>query len=299
MNNLVRNAELHYVFGTVIEEGTRGVLLRNGRYRETLEPGRYWTIPGIDQIKTVDIKPQIMSVPMRFISRDQYNFAGDLAIFYNVSDPKDVALMAPQDFQQYLERYINLELRDELSHNFSLNDHLDEQNPRHLMLDSVDAIKEMFDDRGVSVYDIGMVILPPKNLQDMHMRRLEAEYERMTAPIEAEADAREYWIRQTAHRENRLAYFRGIMDEVQNIEGPAQYLIAMGLFGRGQTPNMQGQGLGGGAGGGIQEGIGDSLYAELIGDQNLTQVALRRGLGQNGIAVFSLGDLLSGRGVPG
>lgn len=282
----VENKRINLLRGFVVKEGTRGVLLRNGRYRATLEPGRYWAIPFIDEVKIVNVRPQMMDVPIWFFSRDQYRFTGDLTLFYNISDPKRVALMSPDGFEGYIQRYVDLEFRGELSHSFSLEDQLDPNNPNHLVLNSVDTIKGMFKDRGLYLYDVGMVLISPPRIPQMHMRRLEAEYDRMTRPVEADARARAYTIEATAHRENRLALFRGVIEGLRELDGPSQYIIAMNVFGNnGSNINN-----------GVAEGVSDNLYARLIGDEHLAQVAMRRGLGRNGIAVFSLGDLLNGRG---
>ena len=48
---------------TYVDQNEGGVFLRAGKYRKTVEPGAYFTIPFVDEITTVEVTPQIMDIP--------------------------------------------------------------------------------------------------------------------------------------------------------------------------------------------------------------------------------------------
>lgn len=91
----------------VVEEGTRGVVLRFGEYKETTQPGLQWRIPwpveevnsvDIQQVNTVEIgyrttgQTQEQSVPREalMLTRDENIVDIKLAVQYDVKDPEDL-----------------------------------------------------------------------------------------------------------------------------------------------------------------------------------------------------------------
>ncbi len=80
-----------------------GVFLRFGKYRRTLEPGLYWKIPLIDDIKKLDITPQVINLPNQSITtKDKVTLAVSGAIEYSIRDAKR-ALLEVQDFDKSLQ----------------------------------------------------------------------------------------------------------------------------------------------------------------------------------------------------
>lgn len=91
----------------VVEEGTRGVVLRFGEYKETTAPGLQWRIPwpveevnsvDIQQVNTVEIgyrttgQTQEQSVPREalMLTRDENIVDIKLAVQYDIKDPEDL-----------------------------------------------------------------------------------------------------------------------------------------------------------------------------------------------------------------
>ncbi|MBS1269206.1 MAG: Modulator of FtsH protease HflK [Gammaproteobacteria bacterium] len=91
----------------VVEEGTRGVVLRFGEYKETTLPGLQWRIPwpveevnsvNIQQVNTVEIgyrttaQRQEQPVPREalMLTRDENIVDINLAVQYDIKDPEDL-----------------------------------------------------------------------------------------------------------------------------------------------------------------------------------------------------------------
>jgi len=91
----------------VVEEGTRGVVLRFGQYKETTLPGLQWHIPwpveqaipvNIQNVNTVEIgyrttgQGQEQSVPREalMLTRDENIVDVKLAVQYDIKDPEDL-----------------------------------------------------------------------------------------------------------------------------------------------------------------------------------------------------------------
>jgi membrane protease subunit HflK len=101
----------------VVEEGTRGVVLRFGEYKETTLPGLQWRIPWpVEEVSTVDIQQvntveigyrttgqtQEQSVPREalMLTRDENIVDIKLAVQYDIKDPEDLVFNVadhPQD----------------------------------------------------------------------------------------------------------------------------------------------------------------------------------------------------------
>lgn len=90
-----------------VEEGTRGVVLRFGEYKETTQPGLQWHVPwpveqvnsvNIQQVNTVEIgyrttgQGQEQAVPREglMLTRDENIVDIKLAVQYDIKDPEDL-----------------------------------------------------------------------------------------------------------------------------------------------------------------------------------------------------------------
>lgn len=81
----------------VIDEGERGVVLRNGKAIAVAEPGLGWKRPFVDVIETIDITTQKVEFsPINAISGDQQKASMNLSIAYRV--PADKVLTVYQKY---------------------------------------------------------------------------------------------------------------------------------------------------------------------------------------------------------
>ncbi len=88
----------------VVNHDEEGVLLRRGRYIRTLDPGIYWIIPLIDEIRVIDIKSQLIDLPDKAITDrltgETWTVSG--TIEYSVDDPKK-ALLEVHDYDEAVQ----------------------------------------------------------------------------------------------------------------------------------------------------------------------------------------------------
>jgi regulator of protease activity HflC (stomatin/prohibitin superfamily) len=81
----------------------RGVFLRMGKCKRTLEPGLYFCLPIIDEIQKLDVTPQVINLPNQSITtKDGKTLAVSGAIEYSISDPQK-ALLEVQNFDASLQ----------------------------------------------------------------------------------------------------------------------------------------------------------------------------------------------------
>lgn len=86
-------------FGSVyvIDEGQRGVVLRNGKYLETVAPGMHFKAPFFDDVKEIDVRTQTRVYPKKSAySSDQQTADMAFSITYRIPVDKVV-----QIYQQY------------------------------------------------------------------------------------------------------------------------------------------------------------------------------------------------------
>lgn len=83
--------------GYTIDEGERGVILRNGKAVGTAEPGLGWKTPFITSVQTIDITTQKQQYnPFNAISGDQQKATMSVSISYHV--PADKVLLVYQKY---------------------------------------------------------------------------------------------------------------------------------------------------------------------------------------------------------
>lgn len=74
----------------VVDQGERGVVLRNGAIVAVVEPGLHWKMPFVDGVSTIDIRSKAKAYPdVMAYSADQQTAA--LAVSVNYSIPSDKA----------------------------------------------------------------------------------------------------------------------------------------------------------------------------------------------------------------
>lgn len=78
----------------VVSEQQRGVLFRLGRLVDPSRgPGRVWTIPGIDQLVIVDMRPTIIVIPpVKVMTKDRAAFVVTAHVHAQVATPADAVV---------------------------------------------------------------------------------------------------------------------------------------------------------------------------------------------------------------
>ena len=81
----------------------RGVFLRMGKCKRTLEPGLYFCMPIIDEIQKLDVTPQVINLPNQSITtKEGKTLAVSGAVEYSICDPQK-ALLEVQNFDASLQ----------------------------------------------------------------------------------------------------------------------------------------------------------------------------------------------------
>lgn len=72
----------------IINQGNKGVILRLGKYKATVDPGLNFVVPFIDSLMTVDVRERVINVePQKVITKDNVSVTVDAVIYYKVVDP--------------------------------------------------------------------------------------------------------------------------------------------------------------------------------------------------------------------
>jgi regulator of protease activity HflC (stomatin/prohibitin superfamily) len=76
----------------IVDANEGGVLLRRGKYRRTVGPGLYWTIPFIDSVIAMEITPQIKDIPDIPVMWRGESYVVSGAVEYFIENPKKYAI---------------------------------------------------------------------------------------------------------------------------------------------------------------------------------------------------------------
>ena len=170
----------------VINQYERGVVLRFGKFKRTLNPGLHVIIPYIDVMKKVDIRTTPMDIPKQeVITKDNITVNVDAVVYFKVLDSKK-AVLDITNYSYATSTFAQTALRD-VTGNFELDELLSKR-------DEISSqIKEIVDKRtDLWVIDIEDVKLQnielPADMKRAMAKQAEAERERRAAIISAEGE---------------------------------------------------------------------------------------------------------------
>lgn len=176
-----------FSFIRVIPQWERSPVLRLGKYIGLRGPGLVIVTPFLDQIvKPIDLRIRTVPVaPQQTMTRDNVPVTVDAIIYYKVKDPEK-AILNVQDYNAATQYAAQTLLRDIIGkHTF--DEILTERSTiAEVIKKNLDTMTENF---GVEVTNVEIrdVTIPP-NLQDAIARQAEAERERRSRVILAEAE---------------------------------------------------------------------------------------------------------------
>ena len=174
-------------FIRVVPEWERAPVLRLGKYVGLRGPGLVIVTPFLDQIvRPIDLRIRTVPVaPQQTMSKDNVPVTVDAIIYYKVKDPEK-AILNVQDYNAATQYAAQTLLRDIIGkHTF--DEILSE---RTTIADTIKKnLDSMTEDYGVEVTNVEIrdVTIPP-SLQDAIARQAEAERERRSRVILAEAE---------------------------------------------------------------------------------------------------------------
>jgi regulator of protease activity HflC (stomatin/prohibitin superfamily) len=72
----------------IVRQFEKGLVMRLGKYHETLNPGLNFVIPFLDQLIHVDMREKVINVePQRVITKDNVGVVVDAVVYFKVVDP--------------------------------------------------------------------------------------------------------------------------------------------------------------------------------------------------------------------
>lgn len=170
----------------VINQYERGVVLRFGKFKRTLNPGLHIIIPYIDVMKKVDIRTTPMDIPKQeVITKDNITVNVDAVVYFKVLDSKK-AVLDITNYSYATSTFAQTALRD-VTGNFELDELLSKR-------DEISSqIKEIVDKRtdlwGIDIEDVKLQNIElPADMKRAMAKQAEAERERRAAIISAEGE---------------------------------------------------------------------------------------------------------------
>lgn len=156
-----------------------------GRYTDTVGPGIFFLIPGIQAVKRVDIREQVVTVPeQQIITKDNVGMAVDGVIYVQIIDP----YQATYDINNVFMAVVNLaqtNLRSVLG-TMSLDETLSNREIINAkLLESLDRETGKW---GIKVLRVEIKRLdPPDDIQNAMSKQMKAEREKRAVILESEA----------------------------------------------------------------------------------------------------------------
>ena len=170
----------------VVNQYERGIVLRLGKYRKTLNPGLRVIIPYMDHMTKVDVRTTPMDIPKQeVITRDNVTVNVDAIVYFRVLNAEK-AVLETTNYSYVTSTFAQTALRD-VTGNFDLDEILskrDEISEKIREIVDVQTDKWGIDIENVKLQNIEL----PADMKRAMAKQAEAERERRAAIISAEGE---------------------------------------------------------------------------------------------------------------
>src|SRR5512132_230671 len=168
----------------VVAQFEKGLVMRLGKYRTTLESGLTFLMPVIEDMIKVDMRERVINVePQKVITKDNVSVVVDAVIYYRISDPVK-ATFEVQNFGYAATTLAQTNLRN-LIGDKSLDETLTARDTINANLRSV--LDEATNTWGVKVTRVEVQkIDPPADITEAMSRQMKAERDKRANILEAE-----------------------------------------------------------------------------------------------------------------
>jgi regulator of protease activity HflC (stomatin/prohibitin superfamily) len=197
----------------VVAQYEKGLVLRLGRYRTTVDSGLTFLVPVIEDMIKVDMRERVINVePQKVITKDNVSVTVDAVIYYRISDPVK-ATFEVQNFAYAATTLAQTNLRN-LIGDKSLDETLTARDLINANLRAV--LDEATNTWGVKVTRVEVQkIDPPADITEAMSRQMKAERDKRANILEAEG------VKQAA-----ILQSEGVrQSEILRAEGDAQAKI--------------------------------------------------------------------------
>lgn len=170
----------------IINQYERGVVLRLGKYKRTLNPGLRVIIPYIDKMTKVDIRTTPMDIPKQeVITRDNVTVNVDAVVYARVIDAKK-AVLETTNYAYATSTFAQTALRD-VTGNFDLDQLLSERDQISRQIREI--VDTQTDKWGIDIESVKLQNIElPADMKRAMAKQAEAERERRAAIISAEGE---------------------------------------------------------------------------------------------------------------
>ncbi|MFH1561680.1 MAG: SPFH domain-containing protein [Patescibacteria group bacterium] len=168
----------------IIQPFEKGVVTRLGKYRSTLSSGINFIIPFIDEMISVDMREEVVSVePQQVITKDNVGVVVDAVIYAKVIDPVK-AEFEIQDFEKAATTLAQTSLRN-LIGDKTLDETLIARDNLNVALREI--LDEVTHGWGVKITRVELQrIDPPTDITEAMSKQMKAEREKRATILEAE-----------------------------------------------------------------------------------------------------------------
>jgi regulator of protease activity HflC (stomatin/prohibitin superfamily) len=194
----------------IVAQYEKGIVLRLGRYRSTVDAGLTFLIPGIESLAKVDMRERVINVePQRVITKDNVGVTVDGVIYYRIIDPVK-ATFEVQNFGYAATTLAQTNLRN-LIGDKTLDETLVARDTINANLRNV--LDEATNTWGVKVTRVELQkIDPPADITEAMSRQMKAERDKRANILEAEGI-----------KQSQILQAEGIkQSEILKAEGDAQ-----------------------------------------------------------------------------
>lgn len=209
-----------------INQGEVGLKETLGRYTSTTGPGITFVFPGIQSVRRVDIREQVVTVPeQQIITRDNVGMAVDGVIYVQIVDP----YQATYDINNVFMAVVNLaqtNLRSVLG-TMTLDETLSNReviNGR--LLESLDRETGKW---GIKVLRVEIKRLdPPDDIQNAMSKQMKAEREKRAQILEAEGYKQSLITKSEGDKQSKILQAEGEREsQILRAQGEANAKIAI------------------------------------------------------------------------
>ena len=168
----------------VVSQYEKGMVLRLGRYRATVDSGLTFLVPVIEDMIKVDMRERVINVePQKVITKDNVSVTVDAVIYYRIIDPVK-ATFEVQNFAYAATTLAQTNLRN-LIGDKSLDETLTARDTINANLRTV--LDEATNTWGVKVTRVEVQkIDPPADITEAMSRQMKAERDKRANILEAE-----------------------------------------------------------------------------------------------------------------
>ena len=197
-----------------INQGEVGLREFLGRYTDTVGPGIFFLIPGVQAVKRVDIREQVVAVPeQQIITKDNVGMAVDGVIYVQIIDP----YQATYDINNVFMAVVNLAQTN-------LRSVLEAINIR--LLESLDRETGKW---GIKVLRVEIKRLdPPDDNQNAMSKQMKAEREKRAVILESEAYKQSLITKSEGDKQSKILQAEGEKEsQLLRAQGEASAMIAV------------------------------------------------------------------------